>query len=89
MQNDTWYFGALIGRVANRIGHARFTLDNHTYKLPANDHGNTLHGIIEEVINYACFHFLFTLLMKLNITEQFIGMKYQVVSQGSVMLYGQ
>ncbi|KAG2399029.1 hypothetical protein LR48_Vigan10g235500 [Vigna angularis] len=43
-KNDSWYFGALIGRVANRIGHARFTLDRHTYKLPANDHGNTLHG---------------------------------------------
>ncbi|TKY73409.1 Aldose 1-epimerase [Spatholobus suberectus] len=43
-ENDTVYFGALIGRVANRIGHARFTLDGHTYKLPANDHGNTLHG---------------------------------------------
>ncbi|QCE13961.1 aldose 1-epimerase-like [Vigna unguiculata] len=43
-KNDSWYFGALIGRVANRIGHARFTLHNHTYNLPANDHGNTLHG---------------------------------------------
>jgi len=46
LQNDTCYFGALVGRVANRIGHAEFTLDNHTYKLPANDHGNTLHGIV-------------------------------------------
>jgi len=45
LQNDSWYFGALIGRVANRIGHARFTLHNHTYNLPANDHGNTLHGM--------------------------------------------
>ncbi|RZC16971.1 Aldose 1-epimerase [Glycine soja] len=43
-KNDSWYFGATIGRVANRIGHAQFTLDGHTYKLPANDHGNTLHG---------------------------------------------
>ncbi|XP_027337998.1 aldose 1-epimerase-like [Abrus precatorius] len=43
-QNDTCYFGALIGRVANRIGHAQFTLDGKTYQLPANDHGNTLHG---------------------------------------------
>ncbi|KAJ1438950.1 Glycoside hydrolase-type carbohydrate-binding [Sesbania bispinosa] len=42
--NDTCYFGALIGRVANRIGGAQFTLDGKTYKLPANDHGNTLHG---------------------------------------------
>ncbi|KAK7388956.1 hypothetical protein VNO78_23786 [Psophocarpus tetragonolobus] len=43
-KNDAVYFGALIGRVANRIGGAKFTLDGKTYKLPANDHGNTLHG---------------------------------------------
>ncbi|XP_027333562.1 aldose 1-epimerase-like [Abrus precatorius] len=43
-ENDTCYFGALIGRVANRIGGAKFTLDGKTYKLSANDHGNTLHG---------------------------------------------
>ncbi|MED6139746.1 hypothetical protein PIB30_086817 [Stylosanthes scabra] len=42
--NDTTYFGGLIGRVANRIGNAEFHLDGNTYKLPANDHGNTLHG---------------------------------------------
>lgn len=45
MQNDTVYFGSLVGRVANRIGGAKFTLDGKTYKLPANDHGNTLHGM--------------------------------------------
>jgi aldose 1-epimerase len=38
------YFGALIGRYGNRIGKAQFTLDGKTYKLPANDNGNTLHG---------------------------------------------
>ena len=38
------YFGALIGRYANRIGHATFTLDGATYTLPANDNGNSLHG---------------------------------------------
>ena len=38
------YFGALIGRYGNRIGKAQFTLDGKTYKLSANDHGNTLHG---------------------------------------------
>ena len=38
------YFGALIGRYGNRIGGAKFTLDGQTYELPANDHGNTLHG---------------------------------------------
>jgi len=40
----TAFFGALIGRYGNRIGHAEFKLDGVTYKLPANDNGNTLHG---------------------------------------------
>ncbi len=38
------YFGALIGRYANRIGGAAFTLNGSAYKLAANDHGNALHG---------------------------------------------
>jgi len=38
------YFGALIGRYGNRIGHAQFVLDGKTYHLPDNDGGNTLHG---------------------------------------------
>jgi aldose 1-epimerase len=38
------YFGALIGRYANRIGDAKFTLDGATYQLAANDGKNTLHG---------------------------------------------
>ena len=40
----TAFFGAIIGRYGNRIGHAQFTLDGKSYKLPANDNGNTLHG---------------------------------------------
>src|SRR5450755_4664345 len=43
-QKGTAFFGALIGRYGNRIGHAEFKLDGNTYKLPANDNGNTLHG---------------------------------------------
>ena len=38
------YFGALIGRYGNRIGKATFTLDGKTVNVPANDHGNSLHG---------------------------------------------
>ena len=42
--NDPAYFGAVIGRVANRIGDARFTLNGKTYELYANNGKNHLHG---------------------------------------------
>ncbi|WP_370738485.1 hypothetical protein [Streptomyces sp. EN27] len=38
------YFGAIVGRYANRIAHGRFTLDGTTHHLPANDRGHALHG---------------------------------------------
>lgn len=38
------YFGALIGRHANRIENASFELNGETYKLAANDGKNHLHG---------------------------------------------
>ncbi|KAL3819437.1 hypothetical protein ACJIZ3_005342 [Penstemon smallii] len=43
-KNDSTYFGAILGRVANRIAGAHFKLNGKTYHLPVNDHGNTLHG---------------------------------------------
>jgi aldose 1-epimerase len=38
------YFGAIIGRYANRIANASFSLNSTTYTLPANNGPNTLHG---------------------------------------------
>lgn len=38
------YFGALIGRVGNRIGGAKFTLNGKEYEITQNGGGNSLHG---------------------------------------------
>jgi aldose 1-epimerase len=38
------FFGSTVGRVANRIGGARFSHDGTSYTLDANEGGNTLHG---------------------------------------------
>lgn len=44
-KSNTGYFGALIGRYANRIAHGTFTLDGKQYQIPKNENGvNMLHG---------------------------------------------
>lgn len=40
----TAYVGAIVGRYANRIHAARFSLNGKEYQLSANENGNQLHG---------------------------------------------
>jgi aldose 1-epimerase len=44
LQKNDPYFGAVLGRVANRIGGAKFTLNGIQYNLTQNEGSNQLHG---------------------------------------------
>ncbi len=66
--NGPIFFGALIGRYANRIAHGKFSLDGNTYSLAKNDGDNSLHGgpggfhnVVwqsEAIANGVAFHYL-------------------------------
>ena len=43
-ENTRHYFGATVGRYANRIGGARFSLDGIVHEVDRNDGENCLHG---------------------------------------------
>lgn len=42
--HDSHYFGATVGRYANRIAQGSFTLDGRVHQLTLNDGPNSLHG---------------------------------------------
>ncbi len=54
------YFGALIGRCANRIGMGRFQLDGTTYQLSQNIAPNHLHGGINSFSHQVWTPFKYT-----------------------------
>jgi len=43
-RTSTTFFGATVGRNANRVGGATFTLDGKKIQLPVNDNDNNLHS---------------------------------------------
>lgn len=47
LQKGNPFFGCLVGRYANRIANARFSLNGKVYQLAPNDNGNSLHGGIK------------------------------------------
>ena len=49
-ENGTCYYGAIVGRYANRIGGGRFVLDGKEYLLEKNEEHNHVHGVFAKRI---------------------------------------
>jgi aldose 1-epimerase len=49
-ETGTAYIGATVGRYANRIGGAKFSLDGKDFTVPKNDGPNHLHGVFNKVL---------------------------------------
>ena len=49
-EEDTKFFGACVGRVANRIKDSRFTLNGQEYRLKPNNGMNHLHGVFHKKV---------------------------------------
>ncbi|XCY71050.1 hypothetical protein ABG808_07915 [Streptococcus iniae] len=43
-KNTNTYFGATVGRSANRLAGARFTLNENQFQIPQNEGENNLHS---------------------------------------------
>lgn len=43
-EESTTFLGSAVGRIANRVGNAKFTLNGKEYKMTANDNANNLHS---------------------------------------------
>lgn len=54
-KNEVASHGAVVGRVANRIGNGVFELNGVTYELEKNNAGNCLHGGISERYEYMTY----------------------------------
>lgn len=50
------YFGAIVGRVANRVAGGKFKVDGKEYTLAKNDGPNTLHGGLKHSLDKVIWH---------------------------------